>query len=215
MKRGATTMKRQIQMTLLATLFGLSACKGGATQEADASAAAGPYEKRAAAPAPPPATSRFAIVDAGVVEHLGDKPGLRFAVIREGDASARSFVSYGTEDSTAAGGSDYEAQQGVLEFGPGETVQWVVVRVLDDSQHEGDETLTLTVGETAAVGTILDDDSAIMTTGQQAPAVYPSQYCQTIMRSPTEDTAVCAVVDCVTGQPIVWSSCHDGGPATQ
>jgi choice-of-anchor A domain-containing protein len=67
---------------------------------------------------------------------------------------------------TATDGGDYVGDSGVLDFDPGTTIGAIPVAVLGDLLDEIDETLTLeigspqgaTIGEAAAIGTILDDD---------------------------------------------------------
>lgn len=112
-----------------------------------------------------------------------DVPGLKIAgtALREGDAgraammfsvrlSTVSFrpviVAFATADGTATAGADYTAVRGTVTFAPGETVQHILVSVLDDILDEGDETFTVTLVDPAnarlvigtAVGIIVDDD---------------------------------------------------------
>jgi hypothetical protein len=78
-------------------------------------------------------------------------------------------VDFGTGDGTATSGSDYLAASGTLTFAPGETLHSMDVVVLGDTTFEVDETFFVTLsnasGETIvdglAVGTILNDDSAL------------------------------------------------------
>ena len=86
-------------------------------------------------------------------------------------ASGTVTVSYATADGTAAGGEDYEAASGTLEFAAGETEKPVTVATTDDSMNEEDETFTLrlsspanaTLGDAVATGTIADDDEPPLT----------------------------------------------------
>jgi hypothetical protein len=52
-------------------------------------------------------------------------------------------VAYTLDSGLAFNGVDYFATGGTLEFGPGETVRHISVRVLDDSFSESAETLVL------------------------------------------------------------------------
>ena len=75
-------------------------------------------------------------------------------------------VAFATEDGTATNGEDYRAASGILNFGAGETLGEVKVRVIGDVAVEPDEWFQLSFsGEVNAevpvepvVATILDDD---------------------------------------------------------
>ena len=72
-------------------------------------------------------------------------------------------------DNTATAGTDYTPTSGMLTFAPGETSKTVDVSVIGDTEHEGDETLTMKwttwdgdrvlLVRYAATGTIEDDDA--------------------------------------------------------
>ena len=80
-------------------------------------------------------------------------------------------VDWATADGTAIAGQDYTAASGTLTFGPGVTTKTVSVAVLDDTNVESGETLTLrlsnpsgnpssaSIDDAEATGTITDDDS--------------------------------------------------------
>ncbi len=76
-------------------------------------------------------------------------------------------VEASTSDGTATAGSDYRAKTLSKTFAPGETSKIAVVSVLDDSQVEGSETMTLTLSNASgaeladgvATGTITDASS--------------------------------------------------------
>ena len=75
-------------------------------------------------------------------------------------------VDWETAPGTATAGVDYTAASGTLTFGPGETRKTVRIAVLDDTQVESDETLTLrlsnasgaTIADDQATGTVTDGD---------------------------------------------------------
>ncbi|QJD85752.1 FG-GAP-like repeat-containing protein [Cohnella herbarum] len=102
-----------------------------------------------------------------------------FAVYRDGGSYGTATVDYATADGTATAGSDYEASNGTLAFGPGETLRTISVPILDDSVHETDETFTLSLSnpsEGAAIGTpasaaatIVDDDPSAPLPDTEAP----------------------------------------------
>ena len=108
----------------------------------------------------------LSVADAEVQEGAGASLGFVVRLARA--ASAAASVQYATSDGSAAAGSDYTATSGTLNFAAGESTKTVSVPVLDDSTHEGDETLTLTLSnasgawieDSTATGTIEDDDPA-------------------------------------------------------
>ena len=65
-------------------------------------------------------------------------------------------VNYTTTDGTAAAGSDYTTDSGVLTFAPGETTQTFTVAILEDTLDEAGETVNLTLGnpDQANLGTL-------------------------------------------------------------
>ena len=75
-------------------------------------------------------------------------------------------VDWETAPGTATAGDDYTAASGTLTFGPGEMTKTVSIAVLDDTQVENDETLTLRLSNASrariadgeATGTVADDD---------------------------------------------------------
>ncbi len=85
-------------------------------------------------------------------------------------SAAPVTVSYATADGTAKAGSDYVAASGTLTFAPGQMTRTILVRTLDDTLYEGDETFTVTlsgpVGATItrgqAVGTIADNEAPVL-----------------------------------------------------
>jgi bacillolysin len=86
-------------------------------------------------------------------------------------ASSPVTVSYRTVEGTATAGVDYLPMTGRITFAPGQTSRPVVVRLLDDSGLEGDETFTLElfdpkgapVGRARARATIVDDEQPPLT----------------------------------------------------
>ena len=68
-------------------------------------------------------------------------------------ASARPVtVSYATANGTATAGPDYQATQGQVSFGPGETEKAVEVVILGDEVNEDNETVLLNLSNVAGAG---------------------------------------------------------------
>ena len=93
---------------------------------------------------------------------------LAFDVTLDGVSAQIVTVPYRVVDDTAEAGMDYEADEGFLEFPPGEMSATVEVVLIDDEVDEPDEDLRVLLGEpqfatlevAEAVGTILDNDDA-------------------------------------------------------
>ena len=123
------------------------------------------------APESVPAPS-FSIDDIDVKEGDSGTTTATFTVTRDGDSSQTASVNYATATGTATAGTDYvEIPTTTLTFAPGVTSLPVSVSVNGDANEESDETffvnLTNAVGGTISdaqgIGTILDDDSSIVT----------------------------------------------------
>ena len=56
-------------------------------------------------------------------------------------------VNYASTNGTAVSGADYTAVQGTLSYNPGETVKYIELPILNDTQFEGVETLQLTLSD--------------------------------------------------------------------
>jgi hypothetical protein len=69
-------------------------------------------------------------------------------------------VTYAVQPTSAVRGQDFKVFGSTLTFGPGETVQWIKVRVLDDDEAEGPEKFVLQLDETAS-GVPLSDPSTV------------------------------------------------------
>ena len=110
------------------------------------------------------APAALAAADAETVEKRGAR--LDFEVTLSRTVPQPVTVDYATADGTARAGQDYVAADGTLTFAAGETRKTVSVAVLDDDHDEGEETLTLTLGNASgalvaddrATGTIVNDD---------------------------------------------------------
>ena len=96
------------------------------------------------------------------------------AVSRSGGSSGAVGVSYASSDSTATAGEDYTAASGSLSFADGVTSGSFQVSLLDDSEYEGDERVTLTLsnptggavlGQTSQVDLVISEDDLAPATG--------------------------------------------------
>ena len=107
---------------------------------------------------------KVSVADARVREAAGAT--LDFAVTLSGPATGPVTVDYRTLDASAKAGEDYEAREGTLTFGAGETDKTLRVTVLDDAVDEGDEKMVVVLqradgavrDDYLAVGTIEDSD---------------------------------------------------------
>ncbi|HUT69838.1 MAG TPA: Calx-beta domain-containing protein [Desulfatiglandales bacterium] len=105
-------------------------------------------------------------------------------VIRTSSSSGAISVDYVTSDGSAAAGADYTATSGILFFGDGETEKAFSIPILDDTQVEGDETVSLSLtnpgGGTSlgtpitAVLTIVDNEYPTLPYSQDFSGGMPS-----------------------------------------
>ena len=104
----------------------------------------------------------IAIADARAEESAGE---IAFPVHLEARSGVPVAVRYRTSDGTAQAGEDYASTVGSLTFAVGQTSATIRVKVVHDTRDEPDETfrvlLSAAQGETAATGTIVDDDEAV------------------------------------------------------
>ena len=89
-----------------------------------------------------------------------------FTVSLSAASSQEVTVAYAISGVTATSGTDFSETSGTLTFAANETSTTVSVATTEDSDHEADETFTLTLsnpthatlGDATATGTIIDDD---------------------------------------------------------
>ena len=74
----------------------------------------------------------------------------QIAVVREGFLNGNASVHYASVGGTATSGSDYEPISGTVNFGPGESTQYIDITPIDDAIAEGGETII--VGLSGASG---------------------------------------------------------------
>jgi len=104
-----------------------------------------------------------------------------FTVTLNGSVQHSFTVNYSTSNITAIAGSDYQAASGFLTF-PGNSndghTETFTVNIINDNVVEGNETYLVTlsgisggivtIGNTTATGTIIDDDEAIVSINSPA-----------------------------------------------
>src|SRR5262249_25805247 len=127
-----------------------------------------------------PVLPTLSVADATVAEGDSGSHDLAFTVTLSAAAPSPVTVAYATGNGTATAGSDYAAASGSLTFAPGETSKVVHVQVFGDTAVEGNETLALTLSspsgatlaDGAAIGTISNDDSALLPTLSVSDATF-------------------------------------------
>ncbi|MEX0984875.1 MAG: Calx-beta domain-containing protein [Actinomycetota bacterium] len=107
------------------------------------------------------------IADVDVAEGDAGTADATITVTLDAASGLNTAVDYATSDGTATAGVDYVATSGTLTIAPGQTAGTFAVTVAGDTLSEGVETFNvtlsgeenLTLGDTLAIGTILEDDS--------------------------------------------------------
>jgi hypothetical protein len=139
-----------------------------------------------------PGTNRFSVGDASVVEgDSGDARKLRIPVTMSNPTTSAISVDYTVDAGSATVPDDFDAKVGeakTLTFKPTAagvtpTTKFVTIKVVPDTAVEGDEDLTVTlgnptggytIGRDTGTGTILDDDD----TSGQAVAISGASACE-------------------------------------
>ena len=104
------------------------------------------------------AAAQLSVGDVRVAEGAG---AAEFTIVLDPVLDGAVTVNYATADGTATQPSDYEAASGSVTISAGDSVATVRVRLVDDSDEEGDETFTLTLS--GASGATISDDGATAT----------------------------------------------------
>ena len=108
-------------------------------------------------PGPGEDSSSLSVADAEATEEEDNT--MDFVVTLDPAASDTVTVDYATADGTATAGEDYTATSGTLTFAAGDTTKTVSVPITDDTEDDGGETFTLTLGN-ASSGVQLGDAEA-------------------------------------------------------
>ncbi|HYE66306.1 MAG TPA: Calx-beta domain-containing protein, partial [Pyrinomonadaceae bacterium] len=111
---------------------------------------------------------KFSAATYNVNENVGAGTAT-ITVLRTGGTGETISVNYATSNGTATAGSDYTNMTGTLTFASGETSKTFTVPISNDSLHEGDETVNLTLSSptnnswldtpSTAVLNIIDDET--------------------------------------------------------
>ena len=89
-----------------------------------------------------PTAPSFALTSPYAFSREQDGPAA-IAVRRLGETSGTVSVDFATRDGTALGGEDFPTTNGTLRFGPGETVKYLVIPIINDFTVESDESFGL------------------------------------------------------------------------
>ena len=125
--------------------------------------------------------AKVSVHDTETVEGAGAV--LSFPVRLDRAAASTVTVEWETNDGSAKAGKDYVAASGTTTFPTGQTEKTVAVKVLDDTDDEGDEVMVLMItsatgahmGDRVAKGTIKDNDASSSASGDQAQGAGPRQ----------------------------------------
>jgi len=96
------------------------------------------------------------------------------SIIRRNGKDGEVSVDFTTSDWTATAGLDYVATSGTLVFADGETSKNFTLSILDDSIHEGDERLMLTLSNVQGGATLAARNWGVFTITDQDPLILPT-----------------------------------------
>lgn len=146
--------------------FNLSTPTGGATLGTSSATITIVDDESAPVPVTSNGTLELATATYSVNENGGS---VTINVNRINGTTGTISVDYASADSTAIAGNDYTASSGTLSFADGETAKSISVALIDDTEVENSETLSVTLSNAtggAALGmanttiTIVDNDTA-------------------------------------------------------
>jgi hypothetical protein len=103
---------------------------------------------------------RFSKAAASVTEATARAP---VTVTRTPPTPQQVTVDYATMDGTAAAGSDYAAVSGTLTFPPGAVARSFYVPIVNDTDSEGGETVTLMLSNPSAAALLGTPSQAVLT----------------------------------------------------
>lgn len=92
-----------------------------------------------------------------------DSGSAEIRVVRTGGSDGIVTVDYSTVASTAVDGEDFAGQSGTLTFADGETVQSIVVPILDDTAVESTEQFNVVIDNVGGEATLLVPRTATVT----------------------------------------------------
>ena len=154
----------------------------------------------------PSGTPVFSIADAAASEADGT---ITFTLTRAGPTGTAHTVTWSTQDDTATAGQDYTQQTGqTVTFNVGETQKTIAVPITNDNVDEINEKLrvnltavsgTASISDPLGVGTIGDDDTAVVSIGDAtAPEDGPPASLTVTLSNPSSRT-VTVQYDTATG----------------
>ena len=116
-----------------------------------------------------PPTRSLRIGDAQIIEGSSGTTYATFIVELSSASDKAVTVNFTTQDSTAIGGSDYQAQMGTVTFTPGQTTATIRIAILGDSAIEYDErfdvvlsgsSANISISDALGTALILNDDKS-------------------------------------------------------
>jgi hypothetical protein len=117
-------------------------------------------------PIPPAGSLQFSAAAYQVDENAGS---ILISVTRSGGSFGAVTVDYTSSDGSATAGSDYTFSSGTLSFADGEVSKTFSVDILDDTQYEGDETLSLALSNTTGGASLGIPAAAVLTIKENDP----------------------------------------------
>jgi Ca2+-binding RTX toxin-like protein len=145
-------------------------------------------------------TLQFSSASYSVNEAVGTAT---ITVNRVSASNGNVTVNYATSNGTATAGSDYTAASGTLTFGNGVTSQTFTVSITNDSVHESNETINLTLSSAGSGGNLGTPTTAVLTINDNDPATVTTNT--TV--SSNDDTSIYGdsvhFTAAVTGSPSV------------
>jgi YD repeat-containing protein len=138
----------------------------------------------------PSSVRQIAIADAWGIEGVNGSLTFRVTASNAGPSAATVSVAYATRNASAIAPADYLSRSGSISFAPTESEKFITVPIVDDSIVETTEFFLISLSNPSpssravladpdAIGSIIDNDSAINLFVDPAPAVRegnPSQF---------------------------------------
>jgi Calx-beta domain/FG-GAP-like repeat len=109
-------------------------------------------------------------------------------VIRTGDLSSMSSVSYSTSDGTATAGQDYSAVSGAITFAPGEASKNISIPIINDNIYESPEAFNVTLSNPTTGSTIIFPGSSVVNISDNDSRPFISMNSVTVNEPPPSST---------------------------
>ncbi|WP_293222602.1 Calx-beta domain-containing protein, partial [Mycolicibacterium sp.] len=167
----------------------------------------------------PSTAPKVSIADLAMTEGNGEHSHFMFTATLDKASATPVSVNYATSNGTATAGVDYTADAGTITFAPGVTIQTVHVGILGDTAVEPSETFTVTlsapsgvtIAKGTAVGTITNDDVAVVVT---PPTVSVADSSVTEGGSGTSNLVFTATLSKVSATTVTVRYATSNGTAT-